>query len=109
MVRNLLTNATRHAASAVTVTVGADGPVVVLRVGDDGDGVPEGEREHVFERFVRLDPSRRRTAEGTGLGLAIVRSVAESHGGTARLVQAATVEVRLPAAQPPSRLRVPRC
>jgi len=57
LVRNLLTNATRHAASAVSVTVGTHGPVVVLRVGDDGDGVPEGEREHVFERFVRLDPA----------------------------------------------------
>jgi len=97
LVRNLLGNATAHATSAVTVTLESEGSQVVLRVADDGAGVPESDRDRVFERFVRLDPARRRTDTGTGLGLAIVRSVALAHGGSARLVEAATVEVRLPA------------
>lgn len=101
LVRNLLSNAVRHARSAVTVTLAAEGGHAVLHVADDGTGVPADERERVFERFVRLDEARRRTGladEGTGLGLAIVRSVAAAHGGTARLLDASTVEVRLPTA-----------
>ncbi len=110
LVRNLLDNATRHADSTVTVHLDSDDETAVLRVADDGPGVPEAERERVFERFVRLDPSRRRTDAGTGLGLAIVRSVAESHGGSVRLVAAATVEVRLPvAARPVSSRPSGRC
>lgn len=97
LVRNLLGNAARHASSTVTVSLTCADGSVVLRVADDGAGVPPADRERVFERFVRLDPSRRRTDGGTGLGLAIVRSVAQSHGGTAYLVDASTVEVRLPA------------
>ncbi|HEY1174743.1 MAG TPA: ATP-binding protein, partial [Phytomonospora sp.] len=97
LVRNLLSNATRHAASAVTVTLACEGAGLVLRGADDGDGVPQADRERVFERFVRLDAARRRTDSGTGLGLAIVRTVAEAHGGSASLVDGATVEVRLPA------------
>jgi signal transduction histidine kinase len=100
-VRNLLSNAARHARSAVTVTLATRDGHAVLHVADDGAGVPAADRERVFERFVRLDEARRRTGlvdEGTGLGLAIVRSVAAAHGGTARLVDASTVEVRLPMA-----------
>ena len=51
---------------------------VEVRVADDGPGIPEKERERIFQRFVRLDPSR---AEGTGLGLAIARRIALQHGG----------------------------
>ncbi len=98
LVRNLLGNAVRHATSEVAVTLSLEKEIAVLQVHDDGAGVPEDDRERVFERFVRLDPARRRTDPGTGLGLAIVRSVAEAHGGSARLVAAATVEVRLPVA-----------
>jgi signal transduction histidine kinase len=99
LVRNLLSNAVRHAQSAVTVTLATEDGNAVLHVTDDGAGVSAADRERVFERFVRLDEARRRTGlagEGTGLGLAIVRSVAAAHGGTARLVDASTVEVRLP-------------
>ena len=48
---NLLDNAERHAATTVTVSVGPD---AVLTVGDDGPGIPEAERQRVFDRFVRL-------------------------------------------------------
>jgi len=84
--RNLARNAIEH-------TVAPDGLVridvelastdsVVLAVSDDGPGVPEQAREHVFERFYRTDPARTRAAGGAGLGLAIVRAIAEAHDGT---------------------------
>ena len=50
-------------------------------VGDDGPGVPPADAERVFERLVRLDPSR--SSGGSGLGLSIARGIAEAHGGTA--------------------------
>lgn len=77
VVRNLLTNALRHATTTVRVSV-RDGAVVVE---DDGHGVPEEDRERVFERFVRLDEAREREAGGSGLGLAIAREIARDQGG----------------------------
>ncbi|MFI6809835.1 ATP-binding protein [Streptomyces luteogriseus] len=79
---NLLDNAQRHARSAVTVNVRRAGDRAVVGVADDGDGVPEGDRERIFERFVRLDAARSRDDGGAGLGLAIARDVAVRHGGT---------------------------
>ncbi|MFI6288187.1 ATP-binding protein [Streptomyces sp. NPDC051018] len=79
---NLLDNARRHARTSVTVTVRREGDHAVLRVADDGEGVPVGERERIFERFVRLDDARSRDEGGAGLGLAIARDVAERHGGS---------------------------
>ncbi|MEU9228818.1 ATP-binding protein [Streptomyces massasporeus] len=79
---NLLDNAQRHARSAVTVNVRREGDRAVVGVADDGDGVPEDDRERIFERFVRLDAARSRDDGGAGLGLAIARDVAVRHGGT---------------------------
>ncbi|MDH6219851.1 sensor histidine kinase [Streptomyces pseudovenezuelae] len=97
---NLLDNAQRHARSAVTVSVRRDGRWAVLSVADDGDGVPVGDRERVFERFVRLDDARGRDEGGAGLGLAIARDVALRHGGTLTVRDApaggALFELRLP-------------
>ena len=99
---NLLDNAQRHARSAVTVSVRRDGRWAVLSVADDGDGVPAGDRERVFERFVRLDDARSRDEGGAGLGLAIARDVALRHGGTLTVRDApaggALFELRLPVA-----------
>ncbi|MBL1102225.1 sensor histidine kinase [Streptomyces coffeae] len=79
---NLVDNAQRHARGEVRVSVRTEGGRAVLAVADDGGGVPEGERERIFERFVRLDEGRSRDDGGAGLGLAIARDVAERHGGT---------------------------
>ncbi|PVC81172.1 sensor histidine kinase [Streptomyces sp. CS131] len=82
VIGNLLDNAQRHADSSVAVSVAADGRGVRVEVRDDGAGVPEDERERIFERFVRLDDARSRDDGGAGLGLAIARDVAARHGGT---------------------------
>ncbi|MCC5581212.1 HAMP domain-containing histidine kinase [Microtetraspora sp. AC03309] len=79
---NLLDNAERHAESNVTIRVARDGGTAVLEVQDDGDGIPLDKRDLVFQRFARLDASRRKDAGGTGLGLPIARQIAENHGGT---------------------------
>lgn len=101
---NLVTNAQRHTRSRVTVTTRADGVWAVLAVADDGGGVPQGERERIFERFVRLDDARTRDEGGAGLGLAIARDVAARHGGTLTVDDApgggAVFVLRLPVAEP---------
>ncbi|SOC87363.1 Signal transduction histidine kinase [Curtobacterium sp. 314Chir4.1] len=81
VVRNLVDNAVRHASSRVAVALAEDGGRAVLTVDDDGAGIPAGERDRVFERFVRLDEARSRDAGGAGLGLAIVRDAVRAHGG----------------------------
>jgi signal transduction histidine kinase len=86
VVRNLLDNAMAHASSRVDLRLRVADGLVVLDVADDGPGVPEGERELVFERFHRGDPSRSRDSAGTGLGLAIARTLAERADGTLVLV-----------------------
>jgi len=82
VVNNLLTNAVRHADERVAVTATLVDDVVVVSFDDDGDGVPEADRELVFDRFVRLDGARARDSGGSGLGLAISREIAVAHGGT---------------------------
>ncbi|MFF2233689.1 sensor histidine kinase [Streptomyces anulatus] len=89
VIGNLLDNAQRHAEGSVAVSVAADGRGVRVEVRDDGAGVPEDERERIFERFVRLDDARSRDDGGAGLGLAIARDVASRHGGTLTVDRAA--------------------
>ncbi|WP_245657535.1 sensor histidine kinase [Herbidospora mongoliensis] len=79
---NLVDNAERHANSVVTVKVYEEDGQAVMEVLDDGAGVPRDKREHVFQRFTRLDAARSRDSGGTGLGLAIARQISESHGGS---------------------------
>jgi signal transduction histidine kinase len=80
-VRNLLSNACRHAARTVRAEVDASGDRVWVHVDDDGPGVPAAERELVLRRFGRLDEARQVDSGGAGLGLAIAASVAQAHGG----------------------------
>ncbi|MFC5474967.1 sensor histidine kinase [Paraherbaspirillum soli] len=75
LVANLVDNALRYTpdGGTVTVAVTADQDRVALRIEDNGPGIPESEREHVFERFYRLREDR---SDGCGLGLSIVREIA---------------------------------
>ncbi|HXG76270.1 MAG TPA: HAMP domain-containing sensor histidine kinase [Gaiellaceae bacterium] len=77
---NLVANALAHSPpdEEVLVSVRADGDAVVFSVRDRGPGVPEGARERIFERGVRLAGNR----PGSGLGLWVARTIAEAHGGT---------------------------
>ena len=82
VITNLLDNAARHGGGRVMVELRTDAEHAVMRVADDGPGIPIEDRERVFERFARLDESRARATGGSGLGLAIVRELVEAHGGT---------------------------
>lgn len=82
IVVNLIDNAVRHARTEVTVGLRETETSVVLRVCDDGPGVPVEDQERIFERFVRLDAARARGTGGSGLGLAIARTLAVVNGGT---------------------------
>jgi signal transduction histidine kinase len=100
-VRNLVDNAARHADQRLALAVRSTPGQVELIVEDDGAGIPEDQRERVFERFVRLDEARDRDAGGSGLGLAIVKEIVTAHGGTVTVGSAelggARFVVRLPA------------
>jgi two-component system heavy metal sensor histidine kinase CusS len=86
-VGNLIENALAHTPAGGTVTLSgtAREEVIEVSVTDTGAGIPAAEREHVFDRFRRADPSRSRHSGGLGLGLAIVKSIAALHGGQVRL------------------------
>jgi signal transduction histidine kinase len=105
MIRNLLENARRHGAgSPVEASVGADDGLAVVRVEDRGPGVPDAERERIFEPFYRPAGWREGPEGGVGLGLALVRQIARHHGGEARYLPRAgggsCFEVRLPVTLP---------
>ncbi|WP_214102560.1 sensor histidine kinase [Acrocarpospora catenulata] len=104
LLNNLLDNAERHAASAVTVTLTLEAGVAVLEVCDDGEGIAPEQREAVFQRFTRLEASRARDPGGTGLGLPIARQLAQAHGGTLTVEDSprgARFVLRLPARATP--------
>ena len=101
VVVNLLDNALKYAPEGSRVCIGlsrADG-TAVLSVDDEGSGVPEAERERVFDRFQRLEAHR--GSPGIGLGLSLVRAIVLRHGGHVRLVDRAPglgVSISLPLA-----------
>jgi two-component system, OmpR family, sensor kinase len=79
---NLLDNAVGHTPAGGQVTVKTTaGAQLIVRIVDEGDGIAEPDRDRIFERFTRLDTSRR----GAGLGLPIARWIAEAHAGTLTL------------------------
>lgn len=102
---NLLENSARHtdAGGAVRVSLDAVADEARLLVEDTAPGVPEDLLPHLFERFFRVDASRRRSTGGNGLGLAISRGIVEAHGGTIVAghspLGGLRIEVRLPLAR----------
>ena len=87
VVAHLLDNAARHAQTRVAVGLAMTDGVVELTVDDDGPGVPEAERQRVFERFTRLDDARTRDRGGAGLGLAVVAETVRGMRGTVSLAE----------------------
>lgn len=95
---NLIENAAKYGGGSVFVTVAGEAGFVEFLVEDDGTGIPEEERQRLFDRGARLDTGK----PGTGLGLAIVRDVAEIYGGTVTLEESEDLggllaRLRLPA------------
>jgi two-component system sensor histidine kinase SenX3 len=101
---NLIANAIQYSpdGSRVGVGVNATDGVIEIAVTDQGIGIPDDDRERVFERFYRIDPARSRHTGGTGLGLSIVKHVTQNHGGDVRVWsqpgKGSTFTMRLPEA-----------
>lgn len=102
LVRNLLQNAIQYTPPGghISIDVAGAGREAVIRVSDDGIGIPLEAQGRIFERFYRVDRARSRERGGTGLGLAIVKHVAELHGGSvdlsSELGAGSTFTVKLP-------------
>jgi two-component system, OmpR family, sensor kinase len=100
---NLLSNAARHTPAGTVVTVALrNGTAAVLSVTDTGPGIPAELQPDIFERFVRGDGARSRSAGGSGLGLAIVHAITVAHGGSAEVTSRpgeTRFVVRLPPAE----------
>jgi two-component system sensor histidine kinase SenX3 len=82
-IQNLVENAVNYSPEGTKVTVSSvvkDG-IATISITDQGIGIPENEKDRIFERFYRVDPARSRESGGTGLGLSIVKHVATKHGG----------------------------
>lgn len=94
VLRNVLDNANRHARSTITVKLSTAPDGVRVLIDNDGDPIPEADRERIFERFVRLDQSRSRESGGSGLGLAIAAGIMAAHHGTITTAQAPSGDCR---------------
>ena len=82
-IQNLVENAINYSPEGTKVTVSSvvEEGIVTISITDQGIGIPENEKDRIFERFYRVDPARSRQSGGTGLGLSIVKHVATKHGG----------------------------
>ena len=99
---NLIDNALRHTpvGGAVSVDLDADASDAIVRIRDNGMGIPFKDLPHIFERFYVVDRSRARDISGAGLGLSIAKQIVDAHGGSvtveSMLGSGATFTVRLP-------------
>ncbi|WP_234554849.1 sensor histidine kinase [Thermus caliditerrae] len=102
---NLLSNAIKAKAQHIWLRAFDLGEKVVVRVEDDGEGIPKEHLPHLFERFYRVDKARDRERGGSGLGLAIVKAILEAHGGEiwveSEVGQGTAFSFALPSAAPP--------
>lgn len=91
VLRNLLENAVKYSlpdSRAIRVSVSNNGIGAIVRVADDGVGIPSADAERIFEPFFRVDRSRSKESGGYGLGLSICKRVMEAHGGRIALEKA---------------------
>ena len=101
-VSNLVENGIKYNVDDgwVRVTLDADHKYFYVKVADSGVGIPDDCKEHVFERFYRVDKARSRDTGGTGLGLAITKSVIQMHKGSIKLYsesgEGTTFTIRIP-------------
>ena len=104
VIQNLLDNAVQYtpAGGCIRVHAASDNGAVVVAVSDTGIGIPQSDRERIFERFYRVDNARSREVGGTGLGLAIAKHLVEAHNGQMEVVSeighGSTFSIRLPSA-----------
>jgi signal transduction histidine kinase len=107
IVLNLLDNAVKYGPKHQLIVLGLEvqDSKAVLFVEDEGPGIPEGERERVFERFQRLERDCQSATAGTGIGLSVVRDLVLRHGGRCHVANGkrtgARLVVELPLAPPP--------
>lgn len=106
LVRNLVDNAIRHAHKDIRLECAVRDNRARIVVADDGPGIPEADRDRIFDRFVRLDTPRDRMSGGAGLGLSIVAQIVDAHGGSVSIDDSASggarfvVELPLAADEP---------
>jgi two-component system phosphate regulon sensor histidine kinase PhoR len=83
MLNNLLENASKYSfeKSVIRVELKKVNGKIILNITDEGSGIPDGERNHIFEKFYRVGNEETRSTKGTGLGLYIVRYIVEHHNG----------------------------
>jgi len=102
---NIVSNAIKYTPDGghIRITAGTEGDSVWMEVSDDGIGIPEEDRDRIFDRFYRVDKARSRESGGTGLGLSIAREIVDRHHGTIALAPhegpGTTVRLCLPIAQ----------
>ena len=102
---NVVGNAIKYTPDGgfIRVTAGTAGENVWMEVSDNGIGIPEKDRERIFERFYRVDKARSRESGGTGLGLSIAREIVQRHHGTLALADhegpGTTIRLTLPISQ----------
>ena len=102
VVKNIISNSLKYTPKGGEIRVFASCLYgdVYIKIEDTGQGVPEQDLPHIFERFYRVDKARSREQGGTGLGLAIAKEIVENHGGTismeSRLGEYTKVTIKLP-------------
>jgi heavy metal sensor kinase len=107
VVQNLTGNAIKYNRKDGTIRfwLREDGPAVLLTIANTGKSIPSSERERIFDRFYRADPSRNRKIEGVGLGLSLAREIARAHHGDLRLDDSQDGIISFTLALPPANAR----
>ena len=99
---NIISNAIKYTEykGEILVDLNKVDENIIIRIEDNGVGIPEEDQKRIFERFYRVEKGRSRDMGGTGLGLSIARQIVEAHGGkidlTSVLGQGTTIEISLP-------------